>query len=139
MSWQQYIDNLCLPVNGELIVQDAVICGIECKTVWASTPNYSSFPEEDIKVLSGDRSKFSSCGPKVNGEKCMLLSDRMDDESVYSLNLKTASDANGEKYNICVGKTLRALIIIKSVSGDHGGKLSKKMFATVDHLRKQSM
>ncbi|XP_034471174.1 profilin-3-like [Hippoglossus hippoglossus] len=140
MSWDQYITNLmAVTAKGAIVTSDAAICGIETLTVWAATPGYKCISADEIRMLIGPRNNFSSGGPKVAGIKTMLLVDKMDDDTAYSLNLKTMSDAEGLKYNLCAGKSHKALIILKGVVGDVGGDLSTKVYSMVDYLKKQNM
>ncbi|XP_062239760.1 profilin-3-like [Platichthys flesus] len=140
MSWDGYISNLMAPTaSGKIVTSEAAICGIECLSVWAATQGYRSISTDEIRTLVGPRNNFSSCGPKVAGIKTMLLVDKMDDETAYSLNLKTVTDTDGQRYNLCVGKSLKALLVLKGVVGDVGGDLSAKMFTMVDYLKKNNM
>ncbi|CAB1438476.1 unnamed protein product, partial [Pleuronectes platessa] len=127
MSWEGYITALMAPVNGRVVTSEAAICGIQTLSVWAATPGYLSISADEIRTLAGTRNNFSSCGPKVAGVKCMLLVDKMDDDTIYSLNLKTVSDTDGKRYNLCIGKTKKALLVLKGVEGDVGGDLSTRM------------
>lgn len=60
---------------------------------------------EEVGILAGDRSGFQASGPIVAGKKCMVLTDNMDEESSYCLNMKTKQDADKKSYTIVVGKT----------------------------------
>lgn len=44
----------------------------------------------------------------VGGLKCMVLTDSMDDEKSYCLNMKTKQDANKKSYTVVVGKTIKS-------------------------------
>lgn len=65
-----------------------------------------SLPQaEEIRKLAGKRDTFGQCGPCVGGMKCRMLRDNMEDEKMYSLDLKSAADAEGNTYSVCVGKS----------------------------------
>uniref|UniRef100_A0A671WUP5 Profilin n=1 Tax=Sparus aurata TaxID=8175 RepID=A0A671WUP5_SPAAU len=103
MSWDQYITTL----KADSQVEEAAIWGCDkgAESKWAGGPGLDSITADEIKKLAGDRSAFRQCGPHISGKKCMLLTDNMDAEGIYCLNLKTAADADGNRYSICVGKT----------------------------------
>ncbi|KAF0028828.1 hypothetical protein F2P81_017933 [Scophthalmus maximus] len=61
---------------------------------------------EEIKKLMSNRANFSKCGPFIAGKKCMMLRDDLDEEKMYTLQLRTSTDAEGNNYSVCVGKTL---------------------------------
>ncbi|XP_071315461.1 profilin-1 [Trachinotus anak] len=130
-SWDSYIKNLM----DDGIIEEAAICGMNPPSVWAKSPQMSISVEE-IKKLLADRSGFAQCGPCISGVKCRMLRDNMDDEGIFTLNLKTASDAEGNTYSVSVGKTLQTLVIGKGKKDANGGQVASKVFATVEHLRK---
>ncbi|KAM8746944.1 profilin-1-like [Acanthopagrus schlegelii] len=135
MSWDQYITNL----KADSQVLDAAIWGCEkgAESKWAGGAGLDSITVDEIKRLVGDRSAFRQCGPHIAGNKCMLLTDNMDTEGVHCLNLKTAADAEGNRYSVCVGKTNKALIIVKGTKDANGGHLAEKVYQTVKYLREQ--
>lgn len=53
----------------------------------------------------GNRSGFQADGPFMAGSKCMVLTDNMDDDSSFCLNMKTKQDENKKSYTMVVGKT----------------------------------
>ncbi|XP_073331752.1 profilin-2-like [Pagrus major] len=134
MSWDQYITNL----KADSQVEEAAIWGCEkgAESKWAGGAGLDCITADEIKKLVGDRSAFRQCGPHIGGKKCMLLNDHMDTDGVHSLNLKTAADSDGNRYSICVGKTAKALVIVKGTKDANGGHLSDLTFKTVDYLRK---
>ncbi|GAA6214853.1 profilin-1-like [Lates japonicus] len=139
MSWQGYIDNLLAPDDkGRLPVQEAAICGFAPgqESVWASTPGMNNISAEEIRKLAGKRDTFGQCGPCVGGMKCRMLRDNMEDEKMYSLDLKSAADAEGNTYSVCVGKSKQALVIARGTKDATGGQLAPKVFSIVEHLRK---
>ncbi|XP_039996811.1 profilin-1 [Xiphias gladius] len=108
MSWNAYVDSLKMPdEKGIVAVEEAALCGIlpGKEGVWASSEGLASITEDEIKKLAGDRKDFGQCGPCIAGVKCRMIRDSMDDETLHSLDLKTASDNEGNTYNICVGKS----------------------------------
>ncbi|RVE60922.1 hypothetical protein OJAV_G00185530 [Oryzias javanicus] len=143
MSWQAYIDNLKSPDHTGLItVAEAAICGIApgSESVWASTPGLASISVEEIKALAGDSTKrksFAQNGVYIAGQRCRLLRDQMDTEEIFTLDLKTAADANGDAFGVCVGKSKTAIVIAKGTKEANGGHLSSKVFTVVSYLRKQ--
>ncbi|XP_030266926.1 uncharacterized protein LOC115578193 [Sparus aurata] len=133
MSWDQYITTL----KADSQVEEAAIWGCDkgAESKWAGGPGLDSITADEIKKLAGDRSAFRQCGPHISGKKCMLLTDNMDAEGIYCLNLKTAADADGNRYSICVGKTNKALIIAKGTKDANGGHLAEQVFKIVKYLR----
>ncbi|KAM7366718.1 hypothetical protein PAMP_016129 [Pampus punctatissimus] len=139
MSWEAYITNLKgIDSTGAYPVDQAAICGISDFSVWASTPGFSLSVEE-IKKLAGDRKDFCQNGTHVGGVKCRLIRDNMEMEGVYCVHLKTSADGEGNSYNVCVGRTHKALIIAKGKKEANGGQISEKVFSLVDYLRKANM
>ncbi|XP_069031694.1 profilin-1-like [Embiotoca jacksoni] len=141
MAWQGYVDSLVAPEpNGFQLVTKAAICGIGkgLESVWASSPDFPVTTEE-IKKLVGDRSTFSQCGVHIGGIKCRLLRDQLDEEGSYCMQLKTAADADGKTYGMCVGKTLKAILIVKGAPDVGGGQLCNKVFKMVEYLRASDM
>jgi len=142
MSWQSYIDNMQTVDNtGKVPVVEAAICGSMPgqESVWASTPGFANISAEEIKRLAGDRSSFGQSGPLIGGMKCRLIRDNMDTDGMYNLDLKSSADADGNAYNVCVGKSVKALVIAKGSKEANGGQVSGKVFTVVDHLRKADM
>ncbi|XP_015257045.1 PREDICTED: profilin-1-like [Cyprinodon variegatus] len=144
MSWNSYIDMLKTPdQSGVVPVAEAAICGIASgqESVWASTPGLAkTITTEEIKKLgSSDRSSFAQNGVYIGGTRCRLIRDQMDMDPVYALDLKTAADAEGNTFNVCVGKSVTAIVIVKGTKDASGGQLSSKAFSVVSYLRKSNM
>ncbi|XP_051248591.1 profilin-1-like [Dicentrarchus labrax] len=142
MSWQGYIDNLTTPdADGNTPVKDAAICGISAgqQSVWASSPGLAKITEEEIKRLAGNRSSFRTDGPTIAGMKCMMLRDQMDEDQVFTLDLKTSKQDDGQAYSICVGKSKSVLVMVQGKKDAVGGQLASKVFGIVDYLRKSNM
>ncbi|XP_040886776.1 profilin-1 [Toxotes jaculatrix] len=139
MSWDSYLDTLkTVDTNtGTVPVEEAAICGMGSgsESVWASTPGLRGIKPEEIKRLAGRRDDFGQSGPFIAGIKCRMIRDNMDDDKMYSLDLKTAKDAEGNTYNVCVGKSKQALIIAKGTKDATGGQLAAKVFTVVKYLR----
>ncbi|KAM7376814.1 hypothetical protein PAMA_013540 [Pampus argenteus] len=139
MSWKSYIDNLTAKDStGVCVVDQAAICGITDLTVWASSTGFT-VSDTEIKQLAGKRQSFCQSGVHIGGLKCRLLRDDMDTEGIYCLHLKTSADSEGNAYNVCVGQSLKALIIAKGTKEANGGQISEKVFSVVDYLRKANM
>nr|XP_046236743.1 profilin-1 [Scatophagus argus] len=142
MSWDAYITNLKTPnSDGTNPVMEAAICGIAPgqESVWASTDALKNITVDEIKKLAGDRSSFRQAGPTIAGTKCMLLTDKMEEEGVYSLNMKTKADACGACYSVCVGKSNNAIVIAQGTKEANGGQLTTKVYGVVKHLRDANM
>ncbi|XP_070404823.1 profilin-1 [Nothobranchius furzeri] len=141
MSWQAYIDNLQTPdQSGMVPVKDAAICGIAPgqQSVWVSTPGLSGITPDEIKKLVGDRSGFGQNGVFIAGQRCRLIRDQLDVDPIFTLDLKTAADADGNAYGICVGKSKTAIVIVKGIKDATGGQLSSKLYSVVEYLRKSN-
>ncbi|AWO97462.1 Profilin isoform 2 [Scophthalmus maximus] len=121
-----------------MVIQHAAICGIATESVWASSTGFNVTPEE-IKKLMSNRANFSKCGPFIAGKKCMMLRDDLDEEKMYTLQLRTSTDAEGNNYSVCVGKTLSALIIVQGYKDVSGGPICTKLYKIVDYLREQNI
>ncbi|XP_047241140.1 profilin-1 [Girardinichthys multiradiatus] len=143
MSWQSYIDTLkTADQSGMVPVAEAAICGISPgqESVWVSTPGLANITPDEIKKLgSADRSSFAQNGVYIGGTRCRLIRDQMDLDPVYALDLKTAADAEGNTFGVCVGKSKTAIVIVKGTKDASGGQLSSKAFNVVSHLRKSNM
>jgi len=140
MSWQSYIDNLkTVDTTGKAPVAEAAICGMQPESVWASTPGFANISVEEIKRLAGSRKDFGQSGPVIAGMKCRLIRDNLDTDGLFCLDLKSSADAEGNAYNVCVGKSARALVIAKGTKEANGGQVSGKVFSVVEYLRKANM
>lgn len=119
---------------------------------------------EELKGLFGDRKSLQQ-GMTIAGLKCVFLRDDLDTEDIYTLNLKTRADAEGQRYCISIGKTKKgkkgqlprprrtcwcsltqllfcvcvAFIIAKGHTSAQGGQVPNKMYSTVKHLRDANM
>ncbi|XP_035987044.1 profilin-1 [Fundulus heteroclitus] len=143
MSWQAYIDTLKSPDHsGTAPVAEAAICGISAgqESVWVSTTGLANITADEIKKLaSKDRSSFAQNGAYIGGTRCRLIRDQLDVDPVFALDLKTAADADGNTFGVCVGKTKTAIVIVKGTKDASGGQLSAKIFTVVSHLQKAGM
>ncbi|KAM4564659.1 profilin-1 [Fundulus diaphanus] len=143
MSWQAYIDTLkTADQSGMVPVAEAAICGISAgqESVWVSTPGLANITADEIKKLaSKDRSSFAQNGAYIAGTRCRLIRDQLDVDPVFALDLKTAADADGNTFGVCVGKTKTAIVIVKGTKDASGGQLSAKIFTVVSHLQKAGM
>ncbi|KAF7231760.1 profilin-2-like, partial [Nothobranchius furzeri] len=121
-------------------VKDAAICGIAPgqQSVWVSTPGLSGITPDEIKKLVGDRSGFGQNGVFIAGQRCRLIRDQLDVDPIFTLDLKTAADADGNAYGICVGKSKTAIVIVKGIKDATGGQLSSKLYSVVEYLRKSN-
>ncbi|KAM9414354.1 profilin-1-like [Pholidichthys leucotaenia] len=129
MSWDSYIQSLM--ATGCL--QKAAIFGLD-GTPWAKSDGFDLSCEE-VKELLGDRSKFLQCGPKIGGLKCRVLRDLFDDDVDGRLDMKTASDDQGNTYGVCVCKTKQALLIVMGNQGASGGQVTTSVLKVADHLK----
>ncbi|XP_070786061.1 profilin-1 [Enoplosus armatus] len=142
MSWQPYIDNLKAPdESGNAPVEEAAICGLSsgAESVWCSTPALANITVDEIKKLANDRKLFPERGAFIAGKKCMMLRDNLDTEGVYTLDMKSAKDADGNAYGLCVGKSSTALIIAQGKKDATGGQLATRVYKMVEYLRKSNM
>ncbi|XP_078792997.1 profilin-1 [Oryzias latipes] len=142
MSWNAYIDSLKTPdQSGQVPVAEAAICGTAAgqQSIWASTSGLASITPDEIKKLAGDRSAFAQNGVYIAGQRCRLIRDQMDMDPIYSLDLKTAADAEGNTFGVCVGKSNQAIVIAKGTRDASGGQLSSKVYNVVSHLRKANL
>ncbi|XP_054880750.1 profilin-1-like [Poeciliopsis prolifica] len=143
MSWQSYIDNMRTPDHsGTTPVAEAAICGTGAgqESIWASSPGLQGITADEIKKLAGkDRSSFAQNGVYIAGTRCRLIRDQMDNEPTFAMDLKTAADADGNTFGVCVGKTNTAIVIAKGTKDATGGQISNKVFSVVEHLRKVKM
>nr|XP_020443154.1 profilin-2-like [Monopterus albus] len=142
MSWKPYVDNLMAPdQSGNRVVAQAAICG--ClpgqEAVWASSEGFACILEAEIKRLAGDRKDFGQCGPTIANRKCRLIRDNLSTEGLYTMDLKTGADAEGNTYNVCVGRSNQVIAIIMGTKDANGGQLSEKMNKLVVYLRAAGM
>uniref|UniRef100_A0A8C6M5N2 Profilin n=1 Tax=Nothobranchius furzeri TaxID=105023 RepID=A0A8C6M5N2_NOTFU len=93
---------------------------------------------DEIKKLVGDRSGFGQNGVFIAGQRCRLIRDQLDVDPIFTLDLKTAADADGNAYGICVGKSKTAIVIVKGIKDATGGQLSSKLYSVVEYLRKSN-
>ncbi|CAK6984635.1 profilin-1 [Scomber scombrus] len=138
MSWDSYIANMTAPESdGLVLLEEAAICGIVApESVWASTSNFAMITAAEIKRLASDRKDFGQNGPVIAGTKCRLIRDNMDIEGLFCMDLKTSADEGGNTFNICVGKSIKAIVIAKGKKDTNGGQVSTKVFSIVEYLRK---
>ncbi|XP_008298544.1 profilin-1 [Stegastes partitus] len=141
MSWQDYIDNLKTPdQSGMAPIMEAAICGASPgqEAIWAKSSGLASISADEIKKLNGDRSSFFQNGVYISGVKCRMLRDMMSD-TPPCMDMKTAPDADGATYNICVGKTKTALVIGKGTKEASGGQVNAKVCGVVKYLTDLNM
>uniref|UniRef100_A0A3P9J060 Uncharacterized protein n=1 Tax=Oryzias latipes TaxID=8090 RepID=A0A3P9J060_ORYLA len=50
--------------------------------------------------------------------------------------LRVVSTAGEPTYNVSIGKTVKALVVLMGKEGVHGGQLNKKVHDMADYLRK---
>ncbi|KAL3050808.1 profilin-1-like [Trematomus bernacchii] len=134
MSWDGYITSLMAATDGVSHVSGAAICGQDGST-WAASDNMKCITAEEVKKLIGDTSTFHQSGPVVAGMKCMMIRDQYEDPSSYCLQLKSRKDAEGNTFNICVGKTTTAVVIAKGTKEANGGQVTAKVYTIVSYLR----
>uniref|UniRef100_A0A3Q2UKR6 Profilin n=1 Tax=Fundulus heteroclitus TaxID=8078 RepID=A0A3Q2UKR6_FUNHE len=105
---------------------------------WASlSPGQA---DEIKKLASKDRSSFAQNGAYIGGTRCRLIRDQLDVDPVFALDLKTAADADGNTFGVCVGKTKTGETVMKTPEKlKSGGQLSAKIFTVVSHLQKAGM
>ncbi|KAG7464572.1 hypothetical protein MATL_G00167020 [Megalops atlanticus] len=138
MSWDSYIESL---MQGDF-VQDAAILGYENgkESVWAANKGgefANITPAEIRQMVNTDRSNLFSGGITLAGTKCTVLRDTLHLDGQYTMDLRTkASDKDPDTYNISVGKSGKALVVVKGKKDTHGGKLNPKAYNFADHLRK---
>ncbi|XP_061566238.1 profilin-1-like [Cololabis saira] len=139
MSWQAFIERLTDKIDGTKPspVEEAAICGIELgkESVWASTTGAAITVEEIKKLASEQRSDFAQNGVHVFGRRCRLIRDQLDVEGVFMMDLKTAADAEGNTYGVCVSKTKTAIIVVRGTKDANGGQLSTRVYSVADYLR----
>ncbi|KAG9346413.1 hypothetical protein JZ751_006724 [Albula glossodonta] len=136
MSWQSYIDNL----TADGVVIEAAIAGCESgqESVWASKGEFCKItPAEIRQLMASDRSSLFSTGVTMGGVKCTVLRDNLNTDQNHTMDLKTkSSDTQPDTFNITVGKSNKALVIVKGAKDTHGGKLNPRAFSMAEHLRK---
>ncbi|XP_029932363.1 profilin-1 [Myripristis murdjan] len=138
MSWNEYITKLKEP-EGDAVIRDAAIVGIEPASVWASTPNMANITAAEIKVLtSSDKSKLYSTGVTIAGMRCTLIRDQFADEP-FTMDIKTkATPTDSSTYNITVAKSKQTLVIVMGAKDVHGGEPNKRAYNMADYLRKSN-
>ncbi|KAI1898760.1 hypothetical protein AGOR_G00075690 [Albula goreensis] len=136
MSWDSYIESL----TADGVVIEAAIAGCESgqESIWASKGGFSKITAAEIRQLvATDRSSLFSAGVTLGGVKCTVLRDNLNADGNFTMDLKTkSSDAQPDTFNITVGKSKKALVIVKGAKDTHGGNLNPKAFSMAEHLRK---
>ncbi|XP_056408484.1 profilin-1-like [Hyla sarda] len=134
MSWDDYIKNLVGPD-----VQDAVICGFNPCCVWAAHPcgSLSKITPAEIAALAAeDRTSFYTNGLTLGGVRCSLIRDNINDSHTMDVRTKASE---GPTYNITIGKTNSAFVIVMGGEGIHGGTVNSKAHAMTKYLRERNM
>ncbi|XP_030580652.1 profilin-1-like [Archocentrus centrarchus] len=137
MSWNAYIDSMkTADQSGTAPVAQAAICGCTSgqESVWAGTLQVTA--DEIKKLCASDRSSFAQNGVYIAGRRCRLIRDQLDVDPMFAMDVKTAADAEGNTYSICVGKTKQAIVIAMGTKDASGGQVSNKVHTVVEHLRK---
>ncbi|XP_023653456.1 profilin-1 [Paramormyrops kingsleyae] len=138
MSWDGYITNL---MDGSFMM-DAAIVGYEKgqESVWAAHKggDFARISAAEIRQLvNTDRSSLFSTGVTIANTKCTVLRDALHTDGQNTMDVRTkASDQNPDTFNISIGKSVKALVLVKGNKDAHGGKLNPKAFDMVQHLKK---
>ncbi|XP_032833791.1 profilin-1-like [Petromyzon marinus] len=136
MSWDGYIGRLM--VSG--MEKDAVIVGLESKTVWAHHPGsyLRNITPAEVALLSApNRDGLLTNGITLAGRKCSVIRDRLDIEDEHTMDLRTKADGHSSTtFNIAIAKSLQTLVMVEGKEGIHGGLLNKTAFDVADYLRK---
>uniref|UniRef100_A0A3Q0R6S0 Profilin n=1 Tax=Amphilophus citrinellus TaxID=61819 RepID=A0A3Q0R6S0_AMPCI len=144
MSWNAYIDSMkTADQSGTAPVAQAAICGCTSgqESVWAVVHagpggyfRVAGNADEIKKLCASDRSSFAQNGVYIAGRRCRLIRDQLDVDPMFAMDVKTAADAEGNTYSICVGKTKQ--VIAMGTKDASGGQVSNKVHTVVEHLRK---
>ncbi|KAG7484037.1 hypothetical protein MATL_G00045000 [Megalops atlanticus] len=116
--------------------RDGDVLGRE--SLWASHPSgefKAITPAEIRQLVAKERNTLFSNGVTLGGVKCTVLRDSINEENSMDLRTK-ASDADAQTYNISVGRSNTALVIVKGNHGIHGGSVNVKAFNMAEYLRK---
>ncbi|XP_072232248.1 profilin-1 [Leuresthes tenuis] len=135
MSWDSYVD--LLMTNPESVIAEVAICGstVGEESVWARK-GLDNLKVNDIKALISSRTDFPLKGVEIAGQRYRMLRDELDIEGRNLLHLKSAADADGHSYGMCVGKTIKTIIIALGKKDVGNGQLATPVFKMVEYLRK---
>ncbi|XP_069803554.1 profilin-1 [Dendropsophus ebraccatus] len=134
MSWDDYIKNL---MTHE--IQDAVICGINPACVWAAHPDgdlCKITPAEIAALACDERTHFYTNGLTVGGLRCSLIRDNISDSHTMDVRTKAKE---GPTFNMTIGRTKTALLIVMGKEGVHGGTVNAKAHAMTKYLVDRNM
>lgn len=137
MSWDDYVKNVkSSDQSGMTPVAAVAICGIAegQQNVWAGSLQVT--PDEIKKLCASDRASFAQNGVYIAGKRCRLIRDQLDIEPMFAMDVKTAADAEGNTYSICIGRSKQTLVIAMGTKDASGGQVSNKVHGVVEHLRK---
>uniref|UniRef100_A0A7N6AIU6 Profilin n=1 Tax=Anabas testudineus TaxID=64144 RepID=A0A7N6AIU6_ANATE len=82
-------------------------------------------------------STFGQCSPTIGPYKCRMLRNNKDTDGLWCIDFKTAADAEGNTFSVCVGYTLTAIVIGIGTKEASGGQVSAKVFGIVTYLRQK--
>ncbi|XP_061680226.1 profilin-2-like [Syngnathoides biaculeatus] len=136
MSWQGYVDSL---IGDGSVCQDAAIVGYcGCKGVWASSNGgmFSSITADEIdKLALGNREALCTDGLTLGKVKCSVIRDLFDEADNHTMDLRTKCTGGGPTYNITIGKSNKAFVLVMGKEGTHGGKINVKAHGVTTYLR----
>ncbi|XP_077439425.1 profilin-2-like [Vanacampus margaritifer] len=136
MTWQSYVASMMAAGNCD----DAAVIGIDEMVVWASHSGgkFTHITRDEIKKLitSQDREKFYTQGLEIGMEKCSVIRDELFNDDVRTMDLRTkCTSGDGPTFNIAIGKSSKAMVLVKGKQGIHGGTLNKIVFDMANYLR----
>ncbi|CAF90257.1 unnamed protein product [Tetraodon nigroviridis] len=135
MSWEGYLTRLKgTDGSGTQPIAEAAIWGQNPLSVWATTDGLKDIKAEELQLLSKDRHALQQ-GMTIGGHRCVLLRDDLDTEDIFTINLKTRADAQGNRYCISIGKSKQAFIIVKGALSAQGGQVPNMMYGVLKYLR----
>ncbi|KAM9335695.1 profilin-1 [Symphorus nematophorus] len=138
MSWDGYLTSV-KGTNPEGPVMEVAICGKESgkEGVWSSTPGLSSITPAEIKALAGTSGSLQACGPKIAGNKYMLVRDDTENEQSFSMIFSRRAD--GVENAVCVGRSKTVLVIAQGKPEIKGSMLVNNVFSVVKYLRDSNL
>ncbi|KAL4631422.1 profilin-1-like [Arapaima gigas] len=137
MSWQSYIDNL-MALD---CTEDAAIVGCEPgqESVWAAHKGgqfTGITPAEVRSLVSKERSGLFATGCTLGGRKCTVLRDNLLQDSC-TMDVRTKpTEQQQDTFCICIGKSHKALVLLRGNKDAPGGKLNPKVHDMIEHLKK---
>ncbi|XP_072562651.1 profilin-1 [Paramormyrops kingsleyae] len=141
MSWIGYVTSL---MDRGYTVDAAIVgCLTGQESVWAAHPG-GDFeritPHEIQRLLIKDRGELFSNGLTLANTKCTVLRDRLNEDGVFTMDLRTkGTELQPDTFNICVGKSGQALVLVKGKKDVHGGKLNPMVDDMAAYLRKANL